>query len=160
MRLKEISYGKKVGQPNFGSISLILSAEIESNDKVTVVYEELREAVNQQLNNGEITPPKNPEPKKVASQSESTKNPTNSNNGRNNISKSNPGSKGDNEKTKLISGKQRVAMFSLARKVGIADDKIESYLKKNLGLRENEPLKNATMADASKVIENLINLTK
>lgn len=52
-RLKEISYGRKVSI-DFCSRSLILTAEIESEDDVAKVFGELKKAVDEQLNNNSI----------------------------------------------------------------------------------------------------------
>lgn len=53
MRLKEISYGRKVSV-DFSSRSLILTAEIESEDDVAKVYAELKKTVDEQLNGNSV----------------------------------------------------------------------------------------------------------
>jgi len=50
MRLKEITYVKKVGLPNFGSLGLSVVAEVESGDDLKAIYEELKKAVEENIN--------------------------------------------------------------------------------------------------------------
>jgi len=50
MRLKEITYAKKVGLPNFGSLGLSVVAEVESGDDLKAIYEELKKAVEENIN--------------------------------------------------------------------------------------------------------------
>jgi len=50
MRLKEITYAKKVGLPNFGSLGLSVVAEVESGDDLKAIHEELKKAVEDNIN--------------------------------------------------------------------------------------------------------------
>jgi len=50
MRLKEITYAKKVGLANFGSLGLSVVAEVESGDDLKAIYEELKKAVEDNIN--------------------------------------------------------------------------------------------------------------
>lgn len=50
MRLKEVSFAKKVGLANFGSLGLSVVAEVESGDDLKAVYGELKKAVENNIN--------------------------------------------------------------------------------------------------------------
>lgn len=50
MRLKEITYAKKVGLPNFGSLGLSVVAEVESGDDLKAIYQALKKAVEDNIN--------------------------------------------------------------------------------------------------------------
>ena len=50
MRLKEVTYAKKIGLPNFGSLGLSVVAEVESGDDLKAIYQELKKAVEENIN--------------------------------------------------------------------------------------------------------------
>jgi len=50
MRLKEVTYAKKVGLANFGSLGLSVVAEVESGDDLKAIYQELKKAVEDNIN--------------------------------------------------------------------------------------------------------------
>lgn len=50
MRVKEISYAKKVGLPNYGSLGLSVTAELETVDQFNDAYHEIQTLVDDNLN--------------------------------------------------------------------------------------------------------------
>lgn len=50
MRLKEVSYAKKVGLAKFGSLGLSVVAEVESGDELKGICQELKKAVEDNIN--------------------------------------------------------------------------------------------------------------
>lgn len=73
MRVREISYSKKIGLPNYGSLGLTVTAELETNDAFDDVYQDLRSMVDEQIDgavladnhsngNGRTSPTTHPSP--------------------------------------------------------------------------------------------------
>lgn len=50
MLLEQVTYSRKAGLPDYGSVGLSLTAELESGDNLAAVFGELRRLVDSQVN--------------------------------------------------------------------------------------------------------------